>query len=53
MTYEQWMEKVDNLFLTQFGLTHEDFEDFLWHDAWEDGDTPRQAFNRFCDEMGL
>ena len=53
MRYDQWIDKVDELFLKKFGLTHSDFEDFLWLDAWADDETPKEAFERFCEEMGL
>jgi hypothetical protein len=54
MTYEEWMEKVDELFLETFGLTSSDFEDYMWIAAYEDDLlTPKEAFEQFCEEYGL
>ena len=52
MSYEEWMETVDALFLQEFGLTHNDFEDNLWMDAYISGESPKSAFDTFCKEMG-
>ena len=46
--FSQWMQKVDALFLKKFALSREDFPDWTWRDAFDDGLTPKEAFRQYC-----
>jgi len=49
-SFEEWMAAVDNLFAKKFyGLTSDDFEDYLWYDAYDNGATPEEAVDEWED----
>jgi hypothetical protein len=39
MTFEEWMRQVD----AALGMDHRDLPDYCYKDAFEDGDSPKQA----------
>ncbi len=44
MTFEQWMDKVDDIFIERTGLGYEDWPDQCYYDWFEDEMTPEEAF---------
>ena len=52
--FDLWKNLVDRKFEEHFGgLNSDDFEDWLWHDAFSDGLTPSQAFRDWLEEQNL
>ncbi len=51
--FSQWMGKVDALFVKQFGLSSEDFPDWNWRDAFEEGETAKEAFDQYCEDEDM
>lgn len=49
--FELWMEQVNALFLAGFGITSDDVEDYMWHDAFTDGLSPREAMDQWKEDM--
>lgn len=47
MTFATWKEEVDKLFFLEFGAGSDDFADYLWRDAYDDGFSPREAFKNW------
>lgn len=45
MTFENWMEKVDNILELTIGLASDELPDYLYRDAHDQGRTPLQAVN--------
>jgi len=41
--FEKWMAKVDEILVRKCGLDSRDLEDWMYADAFEDGQTPAQA----------
>jgi hypothetical protein len=52
MTFEQWMQKVNLLFLAEFGVDADEFPDYLWRDEFKNGFTPQQAYDYWCKNEG-
>jgi hypothetical protein len=44
MKFEAWKEELNTIFVGEFGMDSDSFEDYLWRDAWEDGLSPEEAF---------
>ena len=51
LNFEQWLTEVDNICITQTGLSIYDLEDLLWADAYENNRTPKQAFKSFYNKV--
>jgi len=49
VTFAQWLDKVDGFLEDCYGLGHRDLPDALWNDWFEDGLTPEQAFQEYCE----
>jgi hypothetical protein len=45
MKFEAWKQELNTLFVGEFGMDSDSFEDYLWRDAWEGWLTPEQAFD--------
>lgn len=43
LTFQQWMQEVDNLLYQQIGLTSACLADFLSWDAWDCGMSPEEG----------
>ena len=52
MRFETWMDKVDQIFVEKTGLDYQSFPDQLYHDMWDDGLSPLDAFNEFVTNEG-
>lgn len=45
MTFDQWKKQVDKICSDFYGgLTTDDFEDYLWYDAFVAEESPEVAF---------
>jgi len=53
MTFEQWMLKVNKLFVEMFGLDSDCFEDWDYYSAYEEGLTPIEAFQYYMEENDI
>lgn len=42
-TYEQWMEKADDIVWNKMGCSIYDLPDFCSRDMYDDGDSPARA----------
>ena len=51
MTFTQWLSAVDTELYRRVGLSHDDLEDWLWHDAFEEGCSPKDAVEDFLSEV--
>lgn len=51
MTFEEWFSEVDKIFCVRMGLGVEDWPDWGWMDAFEDGLTPEEAFDTYQEEF--
>lgn len=52
LTFEQWIAKVDELFLAKFYISYLDFPDWNYYDNWADGVTPEECFADYVEEQG-
>lgn len=43
MTFEKWMERVDQVILDISGFSSQDLPDKAYWDMWNDGVSPREA----------
>lgn len=43
MSFDQWLIEVDELLVTNTGLAHDDLDDYLWFDDYEDGLAPLES----------
>lgn len=50
--FEKWMKSVNEILVKKLGLSSDDLPDFLWMDIFEDGLTPRNAFESFIEMYG-
>lgn len=51
MSFEQWMRQVDKLIAAKFwGMTSDDFDDWLWHDEYSSNTTPKDAVDNWLDD---
>lgn len=49
--FDLWMDLVHRKFEDRFfGMNADDFEDWLWRDAFDSGLTPSQAFANWMEE---
>lgn len=57
MSFENWMNAVNNRLLNLTGLTADDFPDHLWADEYEDStqdaESAKIAADDFLDLMGV
>lgn len=51
MTFNKWMDKVDEILLAQFGVTSTELPDQLWYDMYEDL-SPQEAVDMALEDMG-
>lgn len=51
MTFEDWMKKVDAIFIRKTGLDRDSWPDWCYYDAFEDGCTPEDAFEDAWEEI--
>ena len=52
MDYDEWMERLDGLFMDAFLVESSDFEDWTWMEAYDLSKTPEQAFRKWAEETG-
>jgi hypothetical protein len=52
LTFEQWKQQIDLLFIKQFGADSNEFPDRLWHDDFVDGLTPEEAYEDYLEDEG-
>ena len=48
--FREFMRKVDNLFVAAFGMGYENFPDWDYYVAWDDGMTPEETFADWKEE---
>lgn len=48
-SFPDWLKRLDQLFVNQFGLPHDHFPDWGWWDAWEAGSSPAEALEEYAD----
>jgi len=53
VSYKIWMYRVDELLIRNIGLDSDSMEDWLWRDAYNQGQLPAEAVLEFLDEHGL
>ena len=53
MTFEQWIKEVDKVMEKKIHLAHDDLPDWHWMDAFDDGDTPKEAVGYFFEDEGM
>jgi len=53
ITFEQWMQAVDNVLMSMCGLGHDDLPDARWHDEYDGDSTPREAIENNNDYLEI
>lgn len=53
LAFEQWLVDMDAIFVKVFGLSYQDYPDWTWRDAFEDGLSPEEAVEAYGEEMDL
>lgn len=48
-----WLQLVDKRCASVIGLGVFDLEDWRWRDAYDGGDSPKEAFADFVEELGI
>lgn len=48
--FDDWMEKVDNLFQQEIGLDTQDLPDWGFYDSWFAGTSPRTALSHYVED---
>jgi len=43
-SFEEWLKELDKIFIQTIGLTHDDVEDYMWHDEYEAECSPEESF---------
>jgi len=43
LSFDQWMQQIDNIFMDKLGLSYMDIADWYYRDAYDDGLTPLEA----------
>lgn len=43
LTFYQWMERVNNILMREYGVSTADLADFCSYDAWDSGISPREG----------
>lgn len=46
-SFDTWMQKVDDIFIREVGLESSHFPDWHWRDAFDEDQTPKEAFNDY------
>lgn len=49
--FETWLSDMDTIFIRKFGLSYQDFPDWTWRDAFEDGLSPSEAVEAYAEEF--
>jgi hypothetical protein len=49
--FTAWLSQLDKAFIRAHGLSYQDFPDWNWRDAFDDGLTPLQAVEAYDEEM--
>lgn len=49
--FEQWLSDMDVIFTKVFGLSYQDYPDWGWRDAFEDGLSPSEAVEAYGEEF--
>ena len=49
--FNDWLAAMDKLFVVEYGLSYQDFPDWGWRDAYEDGLNPEEAVQSYKEEM--
>jgi hypothetical protein len=50
MTFEQWKQQVNLLFIADYGMDSECFPDYLWYDDYKDGFSPVDAYDNWKED---
>lgn len=57
MSYQDWIEKVDQWLVSKIGLTHLDLPDYMTRAAYDDGESPEETamciLEASCDDLGV
>ena len=48
--FDAWLVALDRIFITVCGVSHDDVEDWLWRDDFNNGLSPLEAFRQWHDE---
>lgn len=51
-TFEQWMQRVNQILGSTIGLDADDLPDWHYYDAWEDGVPPKEAAREALEYAG-
>jgi Family of unknown function (DUF5419) len=49
--FEEWLSDMDIIFRKVFWLSYQDFPDWGWRDAFDDGMSPSEAVEAYREEM--
>jgi hypothetical protein len=53
VTFQEWLEDLDLLCCSMFGIGISDGDDFLSYECWESGMTINQGLDVWCDTQDL
>lgn len=53
VTFEEWMNKVDQSIANKCGLSSGDLEDVCYHDMYDDDYTPKDAASEALENAGF
>ncbi len=52
MDYDEWLERLDEVFKDALGMHRSDFDDWGWIDDFDGDMSPEQAFNEWAERNG-
>ena len=45
--FDAWLQDLDRLFMAEYGLSHDDFDDYDWHSEFDSKIPPKEAFDEW------
>lgn len=51
LSFEEWLDKIDELFINNFGMSLHDLEDYDYYDMYESGYSIIDAFEEASEEI--
>lgn len=51
--FDLWMHRVDLYLIDKVGMASDDMEDWLWYDAFSNGELPIEAAKEFLEAQGV
>lgn len=49
-SFDSWISRVDRIISAATGLTHDDLPDACWRDWFDDGLTPKEAWQTYQED---